>query len=387
MIPRFAFLHFALQSSSDSISNIHHASNDHHHQSIVSANPAPYVRLHPSLQVFLPSLRMEWLYLVYRFQDGSATMRRAARLFVLVGVFIVAHRTCAYAVIPRSTGAGFLTPSRRKCQETFLRRSSAVCLVRKCRGIHSRPCRGIHSRPCRSLRLSVHDVPAGSISAPPQPSSIVIASGAFGVHLPPILRATASAAATYVGIVAYLDRPRGTLCVGHDEVRVQQSTVPGAGLGLFASKDLSRGTVLGTYPGVVIPLLQHTRKLRQCPACEGYIWRFSDNQMVIDPTNQVGELEDAVVGGNPSQPGSVFLFESILSKLKADQASPTILCRINEPPRGRDVNVVTREDLGKRTVTFELERDVCKGEELFIDYGLSYDRSRYGGGTIEAAEP
>jgi hypothetical protein len=325
------------------------------------------------------SLRMEWLYLVYRFQDGSATMRRAARLFVLVGVFIVAQQTCAYAVIPRSTGAGFLTPSRRKCQEPFLRRSSAVCLVRKCRGIHSRP--------CRSLRLSVADDPAGSISAPPQPSSIVIASGAFGVHLPPILRATASAAATYVGIVAYLDRPRGTLSVGHDEVRVQQSTVPGAGLGLFASKDLSRGTVLGTYPGVVIPLLQHTRKLQQFPACEGYIWRFSDNQMVIDPTNQMGELEDAVVGGNPSQPGSVFLFESILSKLNADQASPTILCRINEPPRGRDVNVVTREDLGKRTVTFELERDVYQGEELFIDYGLSYDRSRYGGGSTEAAEP
>jgi hypothetical protein len=286
------------------------------------------------------SLRMEWLYLVYRFQDGSATMRRAARLFVLVGVFIVAQQTCAYAVIPRSTGAGFLTPSRRKCQEPFLRRSSAVCLVRKCRGIHSRP--------CRSLRLSVHDDPADSISPPPQPSSIVIASGAFGVHLPPILRATASAAATYVGIVAYLDRPRGTLCVGHDDVRVQQSTVPGAGLGLFASTDLSRGTVLGTYPGVVIPLLQHTRKLRQFPACEGYIWRFSDNEMVIDPTNQVGELEDAVVGGNPSQPGSVFLFESILSKLNADQASPTILCRINEPPRGRDVNVVTREARERR---------------------------------------
>ena len=28
--------------------------------------------------------------------------------------------------------------------------------------------------------------------------------------------------------------------------------------------------------------------------------------------------------------------------------------------------------------TFSLQRDVYEGEELFIDYGVSYDRSRYG---------
>jgi hypothetical protein len=224
-----------------------------------------------------------------------------------------------------------------------------------------------------------------SVSSPPSPlTSIVISSEAIGAYLPSVMRATASAVVTYIGIVAYLDRPRGTeFVVENEQVRVQQSTVPGAGLGLFVATDLPRGTVLGTYPGVVIPLMQHTRKLRQFPACEGYIWRFSDNQMVIDPTNQRGELEEYVVGGNPSQPGSVFLFESILSKLSASQSS---LCRINEPPRGRDVNVITREDLGARTVTLELERDVYRGEELFIDYGLSYDRSRYGGEFLDATE-
>jgi SET domain-containing protein len=34
--------------------------------------------------------------------------------------------------------------------------------------------------------------------------------------------------------------------------------------------------------------------------------------------------------------------------------------------------------LNDRTVTFQLERDVYTGEELFIDYGFSYDRSMYG---------
>jgi hypothetical protein len=161
--------------------------------------------------------------------------------------------------------------------------------------------------------------------------------------------------------------------VGSREVDVRQSTVPGAGLGLFAATDLERGTVLGTYPGVVLPLSQNLPKLRDFPACEGYIWRFSDNKFVIDPTNAVGTLESDCVGGNPSMPGSLWLFTNLL-----EMSTPTTLCRINEPPIGLDVNVVTNEDLQGRTVTFALERDVAKGEELFIDYGLYYDRSLYG---------
>ena len=58
---------------------------------------------------------------------------------------------------------------------------------------------------------------------------------------------------------------------------------------------------------------------------------------------------------------------------------PTILCRINEPPKGFDVNVVTDEDSQNRSVVFSLERDVYPGEEFYIDYGPSYDRSGYGG--------
>jgi hypothetical protein len=157
-------------------------------------------------------------------------------------------------------------------------------------------------------------------------------------------------------------------------------------MGLFAIDDLPRGTVLGTYPGVVVPLSQHVRKLRLYPACEGYIWRFSDNRMVVDPTNPRGILEDHAFGGNPSQPGSVFLLE-LISKIALTRGTPTTLCRINEPPRGKDVNVVIEEDLVKRTITFALERDVGKGEELFIDYGLNYDRSHYNCGSVARDRP
>lgn len=185
-----------------------------------------------------------------------------------------------------------------------------------------------------------------------------------------------SALTTYLGFLALTDRPRGTLLPDSERyLETKPSSVPGAGLGLYVKETMRKDTVLGTYPGVVIPLTQNLNKLREYPQCEGYIWRFSDNQFVIDPTNAQGNIEDLCRGGNPSMPLSLALFDTIFRAW----AVPTLLCRINEPPKGRDVNVVTNEDRQTRTVTFSLERDVYEGEELFIDYGLSYDRSQYGG--------
>jgi hypothetical protein len=184
----------------------------------------------------------------------------------------------------------------------------------------------------------------------------------------------ASAAGAYVGLVALLDRPRGMLAVGQPDLQIAPSQVEGAGLGLYvAAESLRKGTVLGTYPGVVMPLEQNLQKLYQYPWCEAYIWRFSDSKMLIDPTDAQGKLQAGTYGGNPSTFGSLWICQHVLPFLN----QPTTLCRINEPPVGRDVNVRTEEDLTKRCVTFIVERDVYQGEELFIDYGLTYDRSNY----------
>ena len=182
----------------------------------------------------------------------------------------------------------------------------------------------------------------------------------------------ASAAGAYVGLVAFLDRPRGSLVVLPESVRVAPSQ-HAQGLGLFAAASLQKGTVLGTYPGAVIPLKQNLNKLYEHPCCETYIWRFSDSKVLIDPTDAEGKLQDWTFGGNPSTFGSFWICRNLLPYLR----QPTTLCRINEPPIGCDVNVYTEEDLESRRVTFIIERDVCKGEELFIDYGLNYDRSGY----------
>jgi hypothetical protein len=185
---------------------------------------------------------------------------------------------------------------------------------------------------------------------------------------------------TYVGFVAICDRPRGNLMVNENEqIQVRQSSVPGAGLGLFVMADLPQGLALGTYPGVVMPLQTNMNKLRLYPACEAFIWRFSDSKYIIDPTNAQGKLDKLCLGGSSGQLLSVHLFETILRPLSTAMQVSTALCRINEPPKGRDVNVVTEENIPDRYVVFRLERDVMAGEELFIDYGLTYDRSYYGG--------
>lgn len=184
----------------------------------------------------------------------------------------------------------------------------------------------------------------------------------------------ASAAISYVGLVAALDRPKGSMAGDSGSlVRVGPSQV--AGLGLFCSAPkIEKGTILGTYPGALIPLQQNLGKLRKYPCCESYIWRFTDSKMVIDPTNEFGEIEEYTYGGSAATPGSTWICRNLLGFLR----KPTFLCRINEPPLGFDVNVRTEENLNERTITFELERDVYKGEEFFIDYGLTYDRSNYG---------
>ena len=254
------------------------------------------------------------------------------------------------------------------------------------------------------------------------------------------LRSVLSAWISYGALVAYYDRPRGTLHPDiHDMVIVQPSLIlPNGGLGVYCRNHTSipKGTILGTYPGVLLPIVPNTNtfaKVRQYPHCETYIWRFSDNQYIIDPTNPLGLLPGGVnnnnnnknepnenendsycYGGNPNMLGSIYLHQSIIPSImkffastannnnnnndddddapqNSDRAGGTVrrhhpnswfrkstlLCRINEPPKGYDVNVITIEHVHNRSVSFVTERTILEQEELFIDYGLNYDRSNY----------
>ena len=217
------------------------------------------------------------------------------------------------------------------------------------------------------------------------PSRKAIASSTLLSSLPPTLDTiqwtplilqTLSAFTTYIALVAFFDRPRGKLDIDHNSFKLQQSQVPNAGLGLYVTKSLPKGTILGSYPGVLRPSTKFLQKYETIPQTAVYTWRFTDNQYCIDPTNVNGELLDVCYGGTDDYPLSYFIHELLLRNMNV----PTCLARINEPPlNAGGCNVRSDEDLERREVVFELSRDVVAGEELFMDYGLTYDRSGYQG--------
>jgi hypothetical protein len=219
---------------------------------------------------------------------------------------------------------------------------------------------------------------SSSSSGHPPPPPLVVAGGPRGR----ILAGAASAAATYLSLLFAHDRPRGRTFLPDpgSHLVVRPSLVPNGGLGLFAGRPMPGGTPLGTYPGVVRPAGAFLGgKCRAHPGAERYSWTFADGAYVIDPTDGGGELRDVCLGGGG--PGGVGapLSALLFATLFRPAGVSTALCRINEPPRGvGGCSVRAREDLARREVTFELVRDVEPGQELYLDYGPSYDRSGYG---------
>ena len=208
------------------------------------------------------------------------------------------------------------------------------------------------------------------------PASASIVDSASTLVLFRFVAPTISSLITYFTLVASFDRPQGALSVPSSNLCAKQSQVKGAGFGLYSAVSLPEGTTLGTYPGVVRASSAYLGKYGRYPQCGSYAWRFSDNAYYIDPTDAQGNIGDLCYGGSELVPGSLFIHEQVMN----GGAVSTLLARINEPPiGGPGCNVFAREDLNTRKVTFSTSRDVVAGEELFMDYGLTYDRTGYGG--------
>jgi len=113
-------------------------------------------------------------------------------------------------------------------------------------------------------------------------------------------------------VYTYETQPSGYLAVGPGDVEVKQSLVPGAGLGLFAARDLEKGDLLGSYPGRIWPsamwlkwkgflpqhlLLPLSSRLKeqediQTRARE-YVWNL-DAGFILDPTSiHISHMNDS----------------------------------------------------------------------------------------------
>jgi len=236
-----------------------------------------------------------------------------------------------------------------------------------------------HYRKYRRSTTTSFAIPevASLTAATPMPQFSTIPNTA-SIFSPQILAATASSTLTYLALIVNFDRPRGHIDIPNPQSKlaIQPSRVPNSGLGLFVTQSLPRGTVLGSYAGVIRPAEQfYTGKCIAYPKAVGYSWRFTDNKFVIDPTDSQGNIQNVCLGGSSEVPFSNLIFATLLRFWSVN----TALCRINEPPiGGGGCSVSARQNLETREVVFELIQDVVAGQELYLDYGLDYDRSRYG---------
>ncbi|KXZ47598.1 hypothetical protein GPECTOR_34g757 [Gonium pectorale] len=168
-----------------------------------------------------------------------------------------------------------------------------------------------------------------------------------------LLAATVAAAA----LAAYKARPRGWSRTDLLEVRAS----PIAGRGVFARAPIPARTVLGSYPGRLRSGAEMLVKCQDAPLAASYAFRTGDGRF-LDPTD---------ASGQPSpypQPGWPW-------PLPID----VTLAFVNEPPKGSPgTNASVEDGSGPDELLFVAATDVPQGAELFIDYGITYDRSGYG---------
>ena len=131
-----------------------------------------------------------------------------------------------------------------------------------------------------------------------------------------------------------------------------------AGLGLFATVTISKGQVLGTYPGVPRSAERMLQKASAVPNCKRYVFQ-TDSQAWLDPTDSAGLLV--------KKPGGSVLH------WKWDAT----MAYVNEPPTGRAVNVEIVDGVNDFDLIFRATCDIPAGSEIFLDYGKTYDRSSY----------
>eukprot|EP00798_Chlamydomonas_sp_ICE-L_P024179 gene24179-9769_t len=166
----------------------------------------------------------------------------------------------------------------------------------------------------------------------------------------------AFAAFAALAVVSYTNRPKGWART--DILSVQDSGI--AGLGLFAKQPIPGGTVLGAYPGRPRSAVEMTAKAETAPLARQYVFRTDDGRY-LDPTDIEGKPCPRPAPG-PMWPADINI----------------ALAYANEPPVGSAGPNASLED-GETPldILFVASRDIVEGEEIFIDYGKSYDRGGY----------
>ncbi|KAJ1822379.1 hypothetical protein LPJ56_000826 [Coemansia sp. RSA 2599] len=140
-----------------------------------------------------------------------------------------------------------------------------------------------------------------------------------------------------------------------DIVEVKQSTIPNAGNGLFATRDLPAGIPLGFYFGVPMTEDEFDSLKENVGLSSHYSIMY--RRTVLDATDENGQ----------------------------PYADPTgrLYCPfhfMNEDREGKKCNIVFLEGIKVNQVICLTNKKIRKGEELFVSYGSEVDRSHWDGG-------
>jgi hypothetical protein len=152
------------------------------------------------------------------------------------------------------------------------------------------------------------------------------------------------------------NRPRGWC--RKDLLEVKSSSVQGRGI--FARKYIPERTILGAYPGRLRSAHDMATKIESAPLSGQYCFRNKHNQL-LDPTDWSGQPSSTPSPGLPWLP------------------IDPMLSYANEPPKGSTgVNVTVEDDPNDDYgLVFVTTRAISEGAEIFVDYGVNYDRSTY----------
>lgn len=191
--------------------------------------------------------------------------------------------------------------------------------------------------------------------ADPQPSDWLV-DAVRAIPILPLQLAIAVGGAYLAA--AWPVRPRGW--ARSDLIEVRASPVQGRGI--FAKVDIPPGTVLGAYPGRPRTPTEMTTKCAAAPGAAFYCFRNARG-MLLDPTDWTGAPSRNPAPGLPWLPVDITLSFA------------------NEPPKSSPgVNVTVEDDpKDEEGLIFVALEGIRAGGEIFVDYGLDYDRSGYGG--------
>jgi hypothetical protein len=165
-----------------------------------------------------------------------------------------------------------------------------------------------------------------------------------------------TAVAAYLA-AAWPSRPRGWSRT--DLIEVRDSSVQGKGI--FAKENIPENTILGAYPGRPRSAAGMLTKCSTAPLARYYCFR-NKNGYFLDPTDWTGAPCKVPVPGLPWLPIDCSLSYA------------------NEPPKNSTgVNVTVEDDpKDEEGLVFVSICNIPAGAEIFVDYGLDYDRSSYG---------